>query len=361
MNKEQRFYIRMLSPVHLGCDEVYEPMGFVVDEQSSELVAFDPLAFFRTLSSDERNRFAAICRKGTIASLLELYQFFRGKKVDGLRVSVCRGFVDHYRTNLAMRPGDARRIQNELNKFSIQRTAFHANTGEPYIPGSAVKGALRTAYLNALAKVEKNVRYDDPARSKGAAQQLERGLLHYRDLQQDPFRMLKVSDFLPVTTRTTILYGVNEKKKPSKYDARGPYQILETVEPGSWFVGTISVEDGYARESGIVRPLTRDALFQSARLFYGREKAREEEELRSADLPPFAVNWGDGIPLRIGRHSGAESLTMKGTGRSRSCKARAGHRLPARLAQPPSGSPRMYRKAGMKADCVPLAGAPWGP
>ena len=72
MKTENRFYIRILSLVHIGCDEVYEPMGFIVDENSCTLTAFDPLDFFRSLSPGDKTRFADICRKGTIASLLEL-------------------------------------------------------------------------------------------------------------------------------------------------------------------------------------------------------------------------------------------------------------------------------------------------
>ncbi|NLA75012.1 MAG: hypothetical protein GX846_06050, partial [Deltaproteobacteria bacterium] len=47
MNKTHRFYIKTISPIHIGCDEVYEPTGFAIDEKSNQMVVFDPFVFFQ--------------------------------------------------------------------------------------------------------------------------------------------------------------------------------------------------------------------------------------------------------------------------------------------------------------------------
>jgi CRISPR-associated protein Csm5 len=313
MSNYNRFYIRILSPLHIGCDEVYEPMGFVVDESTCELVSFDPFDFFRELPPLEKTKLADICRKGTISSLLELNKFMQSKKAHGYRIKLCHGFLEHYKQNISMKPSNEFKIQQELNRFSIFRTAFHEHTNLPYIPGSSIKGALRTAYLNALAMKNKDVHYDNPKKNKYAAQQLEKGLLNYTSLEKDPFRLLRVSDFVPVQAETKIVYAVNEKKQPSKSPARGPYQILEVIEPGAVFIGTIATEDRYTKEADIKRPLTMDALLNSSLLFYGNEKQREDSELNAAGLPFLKAGKPDrAVPIRIGRHSGAESVTIDG-------------------------------------------------
>jgi len=168
MNEEKIFYIRILSPVHVGCDEVYEPMGFVVDENTCTLTAFDPLEFFRHLGQQDKDRFTAICRKGSLESIMELYKFMRKQRFDGYALDVCRGFVEHYKKTLSASATDSKKIQQELNNFTIARTAFSPVTQQPYIPGSAIKGALRTAYLNHLAAGE-SVSYDrkDSGRDSG--------------------------------------------------------------------------------------------------------------------------------------------------------------------------------------------------
>jgi len=306
MIEEKRFAIRILAPAHVGCDEVYEPAGFIIDESQYILHTFDPLDFLRNLSRQEMDRMSSICGKGTVESILELYKFMKGRRFDGHRVAVCPGFLDNYRKTLAMAINDRKKIQQELNNFSIARTAFNPTTQRPCIPGSAIKGALRTAYLNGRQAAKKL------PRAKNAAQ-LERDLLDGGAFESDPFRLMKISDFHPLgPCRTKIVYAVNKKKKPSKYQARGPYQTLEVIEPGAVFVGTIQVLQPLTRDV-IKTPLTEKAIFDCAASFYGKEKVREDRELKEAGLP--ALNWGkmdDAVPLRIGRHSGAESLTIEG-------------------------------------------------
>ncbi|MDX9745948.1 MAG: type III-A CRISPR-associated RAMP protein Csm5 [Syntrophales bacterium] len=320
MENDKRFYIRILSPVHVGCDEVYEPTGFVVNEDAAILTAFDPLDFFSRLGGQDKGRYAGICRKGTVESIMELYKFMKGKTFPGHEVGMCEGFVAHYKKTLSLSSHDRRKIQQELNNFTISRTSFDPTTQKPYVPGSAIKGALRTAYLNHMAK-RKTVNYD--RRDRKAADNLEKGLLEYQKLENDPFRLLKVSDFYPVgPCRTRIVYAVNEKKTASQFLARGPYQILEIVEPGAIFTGTIRVLEPLTR-SVIAEPLTEKTILDSAAAFYRSEMGRENEELVEADIPAFSSPGKEvGVQLRIGRHSGAESVTIEGHRQIRIMKKR---------------------------------------
>ena len=88
MDEQNMFYIKILSPVHIGCDEVYEPAGFIVDEQAGTLVAFDPLDFFRSLDAKTKENYSSICGRGNIESILELYKFMKGKHFTGHAVDV---------------------------------------------------------------------------------------------------------------------------------------------------------------------------------------------------------------------------------------------------------------------------------
>lgn len=303
MKNHNSVFLRTLAPIHIGCDEVYEPTGFVVDENARTLTSFDPINFINNLSDKDKVLFSQICAKGTIESLLELYKFMRGKPVAGPCVTLSKGFVTHYQSLLGIKIGD-RRLQNDLNQFTINRTAFNVNTQLPYIPGSAVKGALRTAYLNWAAKVFPS--------NERRAKDLEKDLLK-GSFQTDPLRMLKVSDFFPVYGVTTkIVYAVNEKKKPSNQAARGPYQILEVIEPGAVFLGSVTVDEPPVG-AGIERPLSQQLLFENAMMFYKEEKKREDAQLAAVSLAATKYDpLKDGHLLRIGRHSGAECLTIEG-------------------------------------------------
>jgi CRISPR-associated protein Csm5 len=230
-------------------------------------------------------------------------------------VAVCPGLVQHYLGVIRLK-GRGRELHQALNQFTIHRTAYLPHDHRPYIPGSAVKGALRTAYLNTLAQIRK---MDTPKDQKGRwdPRALEHRLLNYQKIPEDPFRLLKVSDFLPVgEIRTRIIYAVNEKKKVSTFAARGPYQILEVIEPGAEFLGTIALEDfppALRRLAKIQHFFTWDELRRAALDFYRKEKEQEDSHLFELGFSTPAQPPGNGqTPLRLGRHSGAECVTIAG-------------------------------------------------
>ena len=311
MKAPDTFYIRTISPIHVGCDEVYEPTGFRIDETQSRMVVFDPFVFVSQLSDDEKRVFSQLCAKGTAVSILEIYKFMAGKTVHGRSVSLCRGVLEHYKQTLGLPLNNESKIRNELNSFVIPRTAFRSIDQRPYIPGSAVKGALRTAYLN-LKEAEKQLSQRGAERD---AKRLEQRLMEYDGIPSDPFRMVRVSDFSPVgEANTRIVYAINQKKKPTDRDARGIPLIFEIIEPGTLFQGTISVE-APQKGAGIREPVTLAEIMKSAGTFYEKEMQREKGELRGIglsveseeDLPEEGA-----APVRIGRHSGAESVTIEG-------------------------------------------------
>jgi CRISPR-associated protein Csm5 len=305
-------FIETLAPVHIGCDEVYEPTGFVLDAQAKQIVSFDPYNFVAGLAPEDKQRFSQICVKGTVGSIIEIYKFLQGQAVAGRRIDVCAEFPDHFRQTLSIGTTQEKRIQQELNKFQIARTAYKSDDQRPYIPGSSVKGALRTAYLNLAATEDgarENRRLRDPA-------MLEKQLLDYRIIPEDPFRLVKVSDFRPVgDIKTKIVYAVNEKKKPTGRSARGPVQIFEVIEPGAIFQGSIVVEQPL-QGAKINRPVQLQRLMESCRHFYIKENAREQRELSEIGIESKSADetfTGDTASLiRIGRHCGAESVTVEG-------------------------------------------------
>ena len=308
MIKTYHCVIQTCSPIHIGCDEVYEPFGFRVDDHSLELVIFSPYDFIATLEKRSLAQFSEICMKGSISSMIEIYKFLSRTQMDGRRIQISPAFAKHYNEVLNLPLEKEKNIQQNLNRFVIDRTAYLPHDSRAYIPGSAIKGAMRTAYLNARAKRKKLKRY----RAK-EAKKLERALLDGGAFSTDPFRCIKISDFKPVgEVKTRIVYAVNEKKRPSKFKARGPYQILEIIEPGSRFIGTITIETPQPT-AGIVAPITFASLVESIQMFYSGVKEKEEKELENSGIETVLRSQKDGERLiRLGRHSGAESVTIEG-------------------------------------------------
>ncbi len=309
MKESFKCFLKTLSPVHIGCDELYEPMGFVMDEHAQQMVVFDPLSFISQMGAVDKQRFIDICSEGTVSSILEIYKFLKDRTTAGRHIDVCQGFVDHYNETLAIPAEDKKRVQQELNRFTIERTSFYPGDHRPYIPGSAIKGALRTAYLSDMA-IKKKV---PTPRGRYAAKDLEKALLDDGAFDTDPFRLVKISDFRPVGhAKTRIVYAVNEKKMPSKFEARGPYQILEVIQPGALFEGEIAVDTPQTKKS-VSSPISMQELLESIKQFFIKEKNREDDELKRINIHGVQVSDNeDRFLIRLGRHSGAESVTIEG-------------------------------------------------
>ncbi|MEP9412479.1 MAG: type III-A CRISPR-associated RAMP protein Csm5 [Candidatus Brocadia sp.] len=337
MEKPLKVRLHIMSPVHIGCDDVYEPTSFAIDEKKRKLIEFDPMDFIRNLSPGDKQEFTRICMEGNVSSIVELYKFISDKKPEGREVDISSDLVIHYNKVKSLTTKNEKEIRQELNQFSISRTAYNPHNILPYIPGSSIKGALRTAYLSKLA-TDSNVSdcwnkylqkdelktgqatYDSIGKKK-VAKRFEKDLLG-GEFENDPFRMVKPSDFLPVgNVKTKIVYAVNKKKKASKYDARGPFQILETVKEGTVFKGTINIQQP-EQGMGITKPVILKDFLKSINDFYMSIFDEENRLAKEINIDPvvdkrihdkFKEKLGKTAFLfRMGRHSGAESVTIEG-------------------------------------------------
>jgi CRISPR-associated protein Csm5 len=323
--------LHVLSPVHIGCGEVYEPTSFVIDPDKNVLISFDPIEFIRLLDRNEKSELMKITSKGTISSIIELYRFISNKrhKIKGREILAAGDIVKRYSEVKALRINNERQLKQELNKFEINRTAFNPADNKPYIPGSSLKGALRTGYLSMLAcaggdteELHRFVFDPDykplhPVVEKKKASALETELLG-GSFNNDPFRFIKVSDLLPVngSIRTQILYAINWKKDSDK-QGRGPSQIFEVLLQGSVFEGNLTIQQPL-KESKIASPIEQNLFLRSVHKHYARVYKKEKEvvEKRGFKMPKLGKfserQKKDIFLVRVGRHSGAEAVTIEG-------------------------------------------------
>jgi len=314
--KQETFFFRLetLAPLHIGCGEDYEPTNFVVKKEQGELIVFAPLEFISGLNHEEKKEFSHICSQGTIASLLDILKFMRryAAKAEGRSVQTCSGFLDHYDSTLRLSGHKEWLLRKELNQFRIERTAFQPLTGQPYIPGSSIKGALRTALLD-LRQPPRKVSVNP--KDKWASGKLEKKIFDDGSFATDPMRLVKVSDFIAEgEPETRIVYAVSKKKKISNFESSAPYQIMEVVKPGSSFIGSITIAQPDGERGDIpTKPVTMLELKKAMRRFFQRENERENRELDTVGIIGIEIpGENEKLPLRVGRHSGAESLTISG-------------------------------------------------
>ncbi len=324
--KSQVFKVRLhvLTPIHIGCDDVYEPTGFVIDEKKKKLIEFDPIEFIESLSSQEREEIIKTIFSNNLLDIFKTIKHFYKPTIRGREVEITDHLVEHYKKVLAMSTYEKKIV---INQFTINRTAYNPHTSQPYIPGSSIKGAIRTAYLNMLAKEKKITNF------QGKSDELESRLLDRDEgklkMTTDPFRMLKVSDFLPVgDVKTKILYAINRKKeksdKPTLAERGGVYQILEVIKPGAVFEGTINLNSPFD-SSRIKSPIIVEKLKKCLNNFYVPLLENEIKTLKGINIFVPLINEinskfkgqinKSAFIISIGRHSGAEAVTIEGNRR----------------------------------------------
>ena len=317
--------ISTLSPVHIGCDEVYEPSNFVIT--GGLLHTLDPADLAAELSDTDRKQLVALAEGRE--PIWPLQRFFRDNAVrfSGLtrhQVAVTDAIVGEYERS-AVRPtqrgpaGEA-----TYNLFPIARTAYRPFDNVPYLPGSSLKGSMRTAWLNNLNSGKALTGAD-----RKSASRLQERLLGYEacKFEKDPFRHVLLADAHPeeesTPPPTRVLYAISKKKRPPREGERGSPKLkvfLETLPDALYgaFLGEL-------RLSGKIGWC---ALCDACNKFY---KPQLEAELSHPVLGGVIdADWKtlirgilsdelselmtarQGFLLRVGRHSGAESITLDG-------------------------------------------------
>ncbi len=335
-----KLMISTLSPVHMGCAEDYEPTNYVLDEDV--LYAFDTIGLASILTGDEHRRLATLVKQP--GELLSMQQFIYGlrDRIAGIAshtVVVAPAVAEKYHNSIGRVVQRERSGRGAINKLGINRTAFNPHDQRPVLPGSGIKGAIRTAVLNALN--DKKKQKFDKNRAKYCETQLLGG-----SFSEDPLRLIKISDASwreqEGNPGVRIAFDNNLPKNPanlSKERKGSNLSVMREILPGMTaraFTAQMSLQNmgnllGY-RRGKISSPQTAfdiDTVVRNCNRFYGNLLADELkilkrlncldktwlgfiEELMDNELGTL-LDSGGAMLLRVGRHCGAEGVTIEGT------------------------------------------------
>ncbi len=166
--------------------------------------------------------------------------------------------------------------------------------GRPYLPGSSLKGALRTMIAHSIYTTQKQTPDLQSLKSSRswAAQPLEKALFG-RDPNHDWLRALQVADSPAIPAESLRLEGVNVFPT-ARQQQSGLNLDLETIREGTTFTVPLTIDE-YGFQPGIARQLgwegQRQWLDKLASL--GREYARHrlltEAEYIQAKKAPRAT------------------------------------------------------------------------
>ncbi|MDR1367658.1 MAG: type III-A CRISPR-associated RAMP protein Csm5 [Candidatus Accumulibacter sp.] len=233
-----------LSPIHIGCGEDFEPTNYVIDAEQKLLYGFDPS--LADLSEELTQKLAELGERG---NWLGIQGFFREhqkhfKPWAHILIPVASGVARDYCQNIgraANVEADGRQV---INRLSIERHIHSRDT--PYIPGSSLKGSLRTGLMDKLNHKRPVTDSDEKKNSMKLAKRLLEG-----DFATSPLRLLKIGDLIPCGDLDRgVLYAVNRYKHPKSnrngqpISPRGIVARKECILPGQYRVlmGEITVQ-----------------------------------------------------------------------------------------------------------------------
>lgn len=354
-----RLHFTPLSPVHVGTGDSYEPTNYVIE--NGVLHEFDTSAVVDALSAKDRKELLDIGNRKPSTEMIQAVQRFFYERRDALiahavqRIPVLPGVARLYAQRVgqtANREADGKKV---VNKLEIDRTSFNPVTRQPVLFGSSIKGAIRTALLDKVNGGAGLGEVEDQSTHKlrdENNQELQNRLFQYRagKFELDPMRLVQLADAgwtgepgLPVAQGHV---AVNRKKAPvadasgklriSQAESKDLYQILECVPAFRYraFRGQLNVQSVEGLGEHHAGNLPASALrFDAAHIaracnaFYlpilqaeiqllrerGYVDAKWAQSLKVLlDASQAKRDAGTAFLLRVGRHSGAESVTLNG-------------------------------------------------
>jgi CRISPR-associated protein Csm5 len=318
-----------LTPIHVGDGSQWTPEAYKLDGE--DLMRFEPSAVLADMDQSQCQRYIAAIDKNNLQSAQGLLQ--QAAKAD-----------KHCIDRIACSPESEGEIKQAIGDPGRRRGNVHGFTrsgGKPFLPGSSVKGALRTAILSARAQsrldeLRRDLNLDEvePGRSGEKSNLLQQCVLQSKETDTDPFRFVRVSDAELPAGCTRIERIFNRKRDGTD---NGMQMYFEAVQPGTRFSLTLEIDPESANKrgrfkehKGVERPVQADELIATVNAFYrGRLEAEIKRFYPGAGIKGLpSVSREFPLLLRVGRFSHFESASIDGLRRGFRPQAQGEARMP---------------------------------
>lgn len=330
------FKAEVLTPVHVGAGVELDPLSFTLI--NNQLVHFHIAQLVADLTDQDRVRFETMLER---ADLKEIQLFLR-HQVDLFKHGTARVEVsDEFAKEFEKKAG------NPDNSFRVDMMPRNPHTGTVYLPGSGIKGAIRTAVVNHFtnrvpefkAKVHQAVKGAPKDKQGKVLEQVALDRLNHNNkdlIERDVFRLIDVEDVTLPDSSTRIDRA--ENWNPNKPDAAGIQMWFERCKAkaegeSTQFTVNLHIDEKAMQHPEVKRNLGRtidlNTVMNACNHFYwGRLKAEldkffpeKSDSIRQAIWKTIAIRGSDGklqvsppkepqLLLRVGRFSHFESLSV---------------------------------------------------
>jgi CRISPR-associated protein Csm5 len=309
-----------ITPIHIGTGEDYVPVDYVIKGNA------EGKYFFHFINRDKFIDY--IMKKGKYEEFLRIsnendfmkinkfiYDNFNEELTDW-KMPVSKNVFSIYNDNIN---GKVKKI--ETNRLEIRSFIYDAFKKNIYIPGSSIKGSIRTAVLNFKIKNRKNV---SPYINKSKSIEVEKSILNIKEKNNsdDPFRLVKVSDFIPESNEKRYSFidkVVNFKSGKDLSEGKGVPVFMELALRERKFIGSITIINNNLNPENINIDVIRDAMnYHYGESSYNFEYKTFQSIFNNDIINLFEKNKDEiknnkgAFLMKIGNHSGAFEVTMEG-------------------------------------------------
>ena len=228
----------VLTPTHIGDGTTLTPLEYVVKDRHIIRLRLETL--LHTLSEDEQEEIEDYLDSDITVFREWLQQQFDERAEEnfppGVIISRSEMSKNFYRAYRELGP-----------VFELQPLIYHPLEGMPYLPGSSLKGALRTAVIDQHAnkKLRKYSFWHDSKTGFKHDRNFEfsQKALACQFFSTDPFRAIRINDALVWDNKTQYLSIYNLGLHREGHLNGHPHTLLhlETLQPGVQFSTVLSV------------------------------------------------------------------------------------------------------------------------
>jgi len=299
----------ILSPLHIGTGNQIEPFDYVIKNGKFYRISLED--FLYQLSEGERKIFESIVNSGNLNRIRKyVIEEIDLEKYSAYSVKVTEKIERLYLSKI-------NDIQNQLLINPFIRTG---GENKPYIPGSSIKGAIRTALISQIAQ---NSNLSQPTGYREEFEFEFRVLRYTGRGKNDPFRGIKIADGIlpPEPTIISQIRNVTKDRngnlQPTNIQLICDVTYSKISGKSIEFESNLTIDTNLFSTNYLSRPFTIGEIKKACNSFY-RDKLSIEDKNFYSNSPISHISNSllneeiedDSFLIRLGRFSGVESVTI---------------------------------------------------
>ena len=317
-----RAELTTVTPIHIGTGEDYVPVDYVIKKNGAD----DQNYFYSIrrgkfidyiISKDKYDEFLKVCDNTDFRQINKyILDNFNEEMIDW-KMPVSKNVFETYDKNISIEVK-----KNDTNRLEIRSFIHDTFKNNIYIPGSSIKGSIRTAVLNYKIK---NGKKPPNLNNDSKAIEIEKSILNIRekDNSDDPFRLIKISDFIPESNEKRYSFidrVINVKSGKDLSEGKGVPVFMELSLREKKFIGEITIIKDESRIDDININFIIDAMnYHYGESSYEFELKAFPNVFNDKIIKVFEtvkdetkINNNKAFLMKIGNHSGAFEVTMEG-------------------------------------------------